>query len=208
MATWTPNLVKWQSFMPVVKAEGSTDGGEGQTDPAAGQPSGQQNTPPASPPTGKTFSQEDVERIVKERLDRFSKKTAEDAENERLKAQQEFQKLAEKAQKRVSELEAHVPTLETELAAYRDHIAADMTAVMEKWPDELKALVPADGPLQARLTAFNAAKAVAAKLEGRQPAANPAPGTPQRQPRPADNEKTPAQAETERLRSSGRYGKL
>lgn len=127
------------------------------------------NTPSVSPsgssvlpvsPSGNVFTQDDVDRIVSERLERERKKTTEATEKQkraddekRLAEQNEFKTLAEQRAARIAELEtaaqsAHATTetikrYETALQAYRD---AQFAGV----PDHIKELLK-DRPIDQQI---------------------------------------------------------
>lgn len=87
-------------------------------------------TPPAPKAEEKTFTQADIDRIVKERLDRAEKLSAEKlqkeqeaAEQKRLQEQGEFKTLAEKEKARADQLEAQLK--QRDYDALRAKVAAD-----------------------------------------------------------------------------------
>lgn len=87
-------------------------------------------TPPAPKAEEKTFTQADIDRIVKERLDRAEKLSAEKlqkeqeaAEQKRLQEQGEFKTLAEKEKARADQLEAQLK--QRDYDALRARVAAD-----------------------------------------------------------------------------------
>jgi hypothetical protein len=119
---------------------------------------GQTQTAPT--PSGKTFSQDDVDRIVVERLDRERKKATEATEKQkraddekRLAEQNEFKTLSEQRAARIAELEASaqsaqattetVKRYETALQLYRD-------AQFSNVPDHIKELLK-DRPIDQQI---------------------------------------------------------
>lgn len=121
--------------------------GEAPEQPTAANPDEQ---PPADatgdnggnePP--KLFTQDEVNRIVKDRLDRERqkakddrKKADDDAEAKRLEAQQEFKQLADKRQERILDLEAQVGTLE-QITSERDELQTALQGYLDKERDGL-----------------------------------------------------------------------
>lgn len=107
----------------------------------------QQEQPKEQP----TFTQADLDRIVKERIEREQKKAEKAAEKARKEAeeaalaeQQEFQTLAQKRQERVLELEGQVSELETVKAQaekYEKALVSFRDAQFENLPDHIKELL-------------------------------------------------------------------
>lgn len=201
---WTPNLVRWQSFPPNLRCEGGDSGSE--NPPPDPKPAPTPPTPAASEPK---FTQEDVNRLITDRLAREqrvreaeSKKAAEDAELKRLADQQEFKQIADKHESRVKELEPTVQSLTAERDAYQAHILADIDAAMKEWPEEFKELVPTEGDALNRLRAFQAASKAYGKISGTTRA--PVPGNTTK-PKPNESPDATTDAEYKRLASSGRY---
>lgn len=86
---------------------------------------GEPNDPPADPPNGgepeKRFTQADIDRIVKERIDRERKKAEEkieaereEAERKKLEEQNEFKSLYEKAQADLAAIQREAETAKLE----------------------------------------------------------------------------------------------
>lgn len=192
-------------------------------------PSGGQTSPPTDDGTGpnagtqtsraaepeRRYTQDDIDRVVSERLNRQKAQLAREAEEARLKAQQEWQLLAQKHESRVKELE---PTLEQmgEAIKARDALLlATVKAETKDWPAEAKALVPHEADALAQMAAVDKARPLVAKLAEQ---ASGAAGTQQGSqnwrppgntpgPRPAQEpNKSLVERELERLRATGVYG--
>lgn len=138
-------------------------------EPTTGEATEQPTTPGEQPPDNasgdnggndkpKLFTQEDLDRVVKERLDRERKKADadrkkadEDAEAKRLEAQQEFKTLAEKRAERILDLEAQVGTLE-QITSERDEMQAALQGYLDKerdgLPDYVLSLLADKSPVQ------------------------------------------------------------
>lgn len=99
------------------------------------------------------------------------------AEEERLKAQGEHEKLAAQAKARVSELEPQLKSAETERDALREHLNGYIGKQTKDWPADYRALVPEGDDALARWQAFERVQKVA-------PGAG-APRTPGNTPSPA-----------------------
>lgn len=103
------------------------------------------------------FTQAQLDAIVKDRLERERKKTADDAEKARkdaeairLKEQGEFQKLAEQRQTRITELEAEVAALAPvteERDRYKAALETHVTALAKDLPDSIKDLLTGKDPV-------------------------------------------------------------
>lgn len=98
--------------------------------PSAAPRQSQPETPPAPKADEKTFTQADIDRIVKERLDRAEKANAdklqkeqEAAEQKRLQEQGQFKELADKEKARADQLEATLK--QRDYDALRAKVAAD-----------------------------------------------------------------------------------
>ncbi|QAV89969.1 ribonucleoside-triphosphate reductase [Bacillus subtilis] len=117
------------------------------TEPAANEPTeptaaaGSEETPPAE----KTFTQEELNRIVTERVDREKKKYA---DYEDLKAQlaalEDKTKADSSALEKYAEVEARKDALEGTLTKLFD---SKITGI----PEEFHDLIPSDGPIEQRL---------------------------------------------------------
>jgi hypothetical protein len=125
------------------------------------------NDPPADPPTppnpdppkpdGKTFTQEQVDGIVKDRLERERKtaeaktqKDREDAEAARLKEQGEFEKLANQRAATITELEAKVTegeTHKTRADRYETALKAHLETQRKDLPAHITALLDRMDPV-------------------------------------------------------------
>jgi hypothetical protein len=84
-----------------------------------------------------------------------------DAEAEKLRQQGEFQKLAEKHEKRVKELEP----IHDRYNALSSLVSEQLAAQVSQWPDEVKALIPGDdSPIETRIDAINKLRPLVSKL--------------------------------------------
>lgn len=115
-------------------------------DPPAGPPEDPPEDKPEDPPEDKTgrFTQEDVDRIVSERLEREKRKAERDKEEtERkareaaLKEQQDYKKLAEEQEKTLSEREKRIEDLEA-IETERDEAKSRIEALEERLRGILK----------------------------------------------------------------------
>lgn len=124
------------------------------------------------------------------------------AEEQKLKEQGEFQKLAEQHAARVKELEPIQERYSTLAELVHDQIKEQV----KTWPDEVKSLLPGkDTPVEERLKAVERMKPLAEKIAQQQ--RGMAPGN-SPNPKPAQGQ-TPDDARTDfynRLRTSGKYG--
>lgn len=192
----------------------------GTQDPTPGSNGNPGGTPPSQQPPAAQFTQDQVDRLIKDRLEQERKvqadkiaKDAADAETKRLADEKQFQELAAKHETRVKELEPQVATLQGQYTALATRNNAMIDAAIAAWPDEIKALVPApDTDVARRLEAYDTARAI---LEKFAPGDTTPPNQPR--PRPAANRPGPApasggpstrdRAEAEQ-RASGRYTAL
>lgn len=101
---------------------------------------------------GKTYSEADVERIVKERLERQKRATeaqrqkeADLAEQQRLEAQQEYKQLAEQREKQLSDL---APQAE-KAARYEEALTRLLQAELAPLPPAIKELLDGKNPVDA-----------------------------------------------------------
>lgn len=111
-----------------------------------------------SAPTGKTFSQEDVDRIVKERLEReklarerATARAKEEAEAEALKKNQEWQALADVNAKKADELAARVAQLEPvgeQVERYRSALERSLAAEKKDLPKHVLVLLEKLDPVE------------------------------------------------------------
>lgn len=149
------------------------------------------------------YTQEDIDRVVSERLNRQRAQLARESEEARLKGQQEWQQLATQHETRVKELEPRLEALEAAIAARDEILLKTVRTETKDWPAEAKALIPQDGDALAQMAAVDKARALVAKL------AEPGPRTPGNAPGPraaGEPNKTLVEREMERLRATGVYG--
>jgi hypothetical protein len=109
--------------------------------------------------TEKTFSQAELEAIVKDRLERANRKAEaereqarKDAEAKALAEQGEFRTLAEQRQSRIAELEAETnaaKSTQKTLERYQEAVKGLVTPRLEALPDALKARIASLDPLEA-----------------------------------------------------------
>lgn len=115
---------------------------------------------PAQPPAPeeKKFSQADVERIIKERLERERKKAEqdrqkaeEDARAKALKEQGEFKQLAEEQALRLAKLEEQVKEVEAlqeQVKRYSESLQKQLEEQKKSLPDAILALLEKQDPLE------------------------------------------------------------
>lgn len=135
-----------------------------------------------------TFTQADVDRIVKERLAReqakaeaAAKKAKEDADQASMKEQEKWKELATQHETRIAELEPLTKTQAERLTAFEQLIAKQLETEIKDWPKEFKDLDPGkESDLLARMAWVEKSRPLAQKLA----AVPPAPGN-GRLPRPA-----------------------
>lgn len=133
---------------------GSSANGDGKGGtPAAG--SGDEKKPESS------FTQADVDRIVKERLGEQKRKLEQDAAEAKAKEQGQWKELADQRETRVKELEP----LAEQATRYRDLLNQHLEAQIAGWPDEVKALDPGKDKLDERLAWVEKSKALAERLK-------------------------------------------
>jgi hypothetical protein len=177
-------------FYTMTQSPNTNPPAPGQT-PPGGEPPGQ--TPPPTPgqtppaPQQKTPLDQlpaDVQDYIKllrneakqnrEALDAETK-AKQEAEQERLKKQGEYQKLAETHEKRVKELEP----IETRYKALSELVNTQIEAIIKDWPAEIKAFDPGkDAPVETRQEWVNKSIPIITKL------GQPAPGAPGNAPGP------------------------
>jgi small-conductance mechanosensitive channel len=122
------------------------------------------------------------------------------AEEERLKAQGEHEKLAAQAKARVSELEPQLKTAETERDALREHVNGYISKQAKDWPADYRALIPEEDDALARWQAFERVqKVVPGQGAPRTPGNTPSPA-PRGNGQPA---KSLVDQEKERLLATG-----
>jgi hypothetical protein len=104
-----------------------------------------------------------------------AERAKQEAEQERLKKQGEYQKLAETHEKRVKELEP----IETRYKALSELVNTQIEAIIKDWPAEIKAFDPGkDAPVETRQEWVNKSIPIITKL------GQPAPGAPGNAPGP------------------------
>jgi hypothetical protein len=156
----------------------------------------------------RTYSNEEVQRIVSDRLRQAQKATEakairekEEADSLRLKEQAEWEKLANQHEAKVKELAPQLESLTAERDKLREHLAASVAQETKDWPKEVKDLLPDTEDVLLKLDAVARTRALAAKLVGTPPPAGNGPN-----PRPAGAAgQTGTQEIIEQKRSSGAY---
>jgi DNA repair exonuclease SbcCD ATPase subunit len=160
------------------------------TDHGTGANAGQtQTVTDAGQDAGRRYTQEDIDRVVSERLNRQRAQLAREAEEGRLKAQQEWQRLATQHEARVKELEPQLEALQAGLEARDAELLKTVKAETKDWPPEAKALIPHEGDALAQMAAVDKARALVAKLG-----------------EPGEPNKSLVDREMDRLRATGTYG--
>jgi hypothetical protein len=176
---------------------------------SAASSAGTQNTdgapapvPPADSGAPETFTKEQIEAIIAERLNRqraqFEAQARErdrQAEEAALMQRQEWQKVAEQ---RAAELEKLQPVQER-VTALESLIAAQISARSAQLPPALRDLEPVEAPIEQRLVWLEKAQAAAAQFS-----AQAAPGA-AGSPRPAGVRGTTIEDEKAALRARGTY---
>lgn len=119
------------------------------TGTAPGQPSGSQAQP--QPTDSRVFTQADVDRIVKERLEReqgkatkAAEKARQEAEAKALVEQGDFKALSERQAKRIAELEtaaADLATAQAQLGKYETALKASLAAQLAGVPEHIQDLL-------------------------------------------------------------------
>jgi hypothetical protein len=149
----------------------TTTGGEpGSTTPVVGAP-GTQAPAPVPPggdsPDPKTFTQADLDRIVKERLADASRRAAASladakrlADEKALADSGSWQTLAEQ---RAAEVET-LKQAATTAAAYAKLLNGQASAEIADWPEEVKALDPGEKDVEARMTWLVKSRPLAKRL--------------------------------------------
>lgn len=167
-------------------------------------------TQPAN--TEAKFSQADIDRIVKDRLDKERERIAKSQTEAQEKAEREA---AEKKALEDGEFRKVIDAKETELSSLRPkaELAVELStfvnetidAEIKEWPDEVKTLVPDAADVQARAAEVKKLRPLAAKLS----TAPPRPGN-GRDPKPAGALSPAAELEHKKreLRQSGGYGRF
>jgi hypothetical protein len=187
---------------------------EGQTpegaDPKSGQtptPNGQTTSGSKTPIDSLPADVQDYIRRLREEAEEANKQRKAEtrakqlAEEQRLKAQGEYQALAEKYQARAEQLE---PVAER-YTALSGLVAEQLIAETKDWPAELTIFDPGpDAPIEQRLEWFRKSRPLIERLQQQARANQPGNGP---NPRPA--QQTPEATQTkfmQQLRASGKYG--
>lgn len=153
------------SAQPLTDGTSATGGAPG-SNAAHSSPAGESPTTPSGEPS-KTFTQADLDRIVKERLaeaqGRAEKRSAAErkqAEDEALAKNAEWQKLAEQRGTELATAKAQAEAATRYAAALNTQIDAEIAA----WPAEVRSLDPGTEALEARLAWVAKSRALAARL--------------------------------------------
>jgi hypothetical protein len=197
----------------------STPGPSAGASPAGPRPEGAAaGTPGAAPgesgprQDGAQYTQEDVDRLVAERLgsaraeaEAAATRAREQAEEQRLKAAGAWEKIAEERAGKVGELESINSQHEADLDAYREALRKHNKAQMADWPAVLRDAVPHgedDDPLDVA-RAIESHRGVAKELAGGASGRGGVPGLGSA-PRPAPGPDAAEQVDRY-LRSRGTY---
>lgn len=175
----------------------------------AASSAGTQNTdgapapaPAADPAVPETFTKDQIEAIIKDRLDRqraqFEAQKAQAERQAQEAALVEQQKWQELAEQRRAELERLTPVQER-VTALESLIGAQITARSAQLPPALRELEPVDASIETRLAWLEKAQAAAAQFAG-----TGAPGS-GGNPRPADARGRTLDEEKAALRARGSY---
>ncbi len=124
------------------------------------------------------------------------------AEEERLKAQGEHEKLAAQAKAEVAKLEPALEAAVAERDALREHLNSYISKQAKDWPADYRALIPEGDDALARWQAFERVQKVVPGVG--------APRTPGNSPSPAPRgqpDKSLVDIELERLSKSGAFGR-
>lgn len=136
-------------------------------------------------------------RIAKEQTERDAA-----AEAERLKTQGKYEELAQKAQRKVDELEPALEAAKTERDALREHLNSYIDRATKDWPADYRNLITVKEDALARWRQFEVAqKVVPGQGTPRTPGNSPSPP-----PRGAPD-KSLVDIELERLAKSGGFGR-
>lgn len=154
----------------------SPDGGNGGGSAADGETNGASDTSegegkkadvpeggaptPASGDKKSSFTQEDVNRIVGERLAEQKRRHEQEQEEARARQRGEWQKLADQRKAQIEELEPKAALAER----YAKLLNEDADAQIAEWPDEVKALDPGPDDLEKRMAWIKSARPLAEKL--------------------------------------------
>jgi hypothetical protein len=179
---------------------------------SAASSAGTQNTdgapapaPPAASGESETFTKEQIEALIKDRLDRqraqFEAQRAQAERQAHEAALVEQQKWQELAEQRAAELAKLTPVAErvTTLEAL---MSAQISARSAQLPPALRELEPVDAPIEQRLTWLEKAQAAAAQWAG-----SGAPGA-GGNPRPADYRGGTIDENIAALRARGGYSPM
>lgn len=183
---------KFKHFWRVYEADKGTNGGDGKdTGDATGTNSGDKPAPEVT-----TFTKEQVEALVKERLDRAERKATEKATKDReaaeaagLAEQQKFKELADKHGAKVAELEPQLATANEKAERYEKALAGYVATLRKTIPANILTLLDKlDVVDQLEWIGANADKVTAPPIQG-------VPGT----PKPSGNQ---TEADKEKARAS------
>lgn len=163
-------------------------------------------TPPTD--TERRFSQADLDRAIDARLARERKaadeRTAKErtaAEQEKLRAQAEWEKLATQHEQTVRELTPQIESVTARYQSLADRNNKMIDGAIKDWPAEVRRLIPTTDDVAARLEAFDNARAIVDKFVADAP--RPAPGN-RPNPRPQAGPDAAQRSEAELL-ASGKY---
>ena len=143
------------------------------TTPGAGSPDAAAGgaTPAPTPGEQRTFTQDELERIVKDRLAaeqerarRTQAEAARRAAEEAAAKAGEWQTVAEQRKAAAEAAEQRAASLEERYAALAETVTKQARAQLKALPDELKALAPAGDDPAALLTWLDQVRPLAAKL--------------------------------------------
>jgi len=194
---------------------------EGEQTPNPSAPTGQTPNPNGQTPNGNPQQktelntlppdiQDYIKRLRKEAEDandaiKAEKKAKEQAEQERLKQQGEWQKLAESAQTELGQLKPELDTLKTRYKTVSDLVVSSFKETIKDWPKEVKDLLPGQGddsdPVE-WIAAVNKYKPLAEKLKAAPPVAGNGANT---NPAGAVGEAAEIEAIKAKMRAGGRY---
>ena len=153
------------------------DANDTQTDPATGGEPGKANaqtgtetgeqTAAQSGTEKKTFTEEDVNRIVQTRLSEEKRKQQEaieagkrKAEEERLKQQGEFEKIAAQRQEEIDKIKPKAEAADR----YAERLNSIADGIVAAWPEEVKTLDPGSDNLDLRLDWIEKSRPLAERL--------------------------------------------
>lgn len=163
----------------------------------------QQTTTETTTSSERSFTQAQLDDIVKDRLNRQRAQLQQEQDMAALKAKAEWQPVAEKAEAELKELKPQLETLQGRIKTYEERLIKQVKETIKDWPAEAKALIPADADADTQMAAVEKARPLVERLSG---TGAHAPGNGRG---PAPRNATEAQAATEEfLRSSGRYASI